>query len=1290
MSCCLATSSIESLAHLFINSKITTTAQSSNIDSAHTGLDGIQPTNTSNFIFQSMALGHKFPEHVYMHINNPQGLQTCHKAVGFIFREMLHMCHGVSTHILHAINDFFFPFTPHNFIHEHLLRLWISAILLHCCHYLNICPLTYTSWLAVCFQCTFTHKHDYLLMLLCCSILPLRCIFRQLQAGEGKLSQLQQISALSSLGPHYSLQLMAWLLLSLDLISVLSKLNLLIKFKSQRSLQVLGIYCKLQSVTFYFLNNPAEWLPLLAMLTVFYLATFEFVWCQLHTINVPCFYLLIQVCFALMSMLLILELATVILNYISCTDLAPCDWSLTSEQSLCLTGQLTPCGGGRARVFTQEMLDPYMVACVAPLSRKLTYKFVGHVDSTGLCNYPISQGYIHVNVPLQQLMPLLPGPAVLSLAHIHKIPMSSHTPRKHMQTYFDHHNCISCNLYCSVFECTTVKPCGMLDAPKPNRTADPIIPEGPVLFPPTPLDSTLSHKIIKSFCAESDPATLEEAGCAICGRLIRLSKLSKLKSVGNLLHILNMVGVTRVERTTILDKIEECKGPVIDNSCNQLCNECRWHLRAAKIPCHSLANGLWLGPVPEQLANLRFVERLLIQWVRVNGCFVHVASSGLCKMVAHVIAFESPIAKVYNSLPPPLEDLDDVLAILFTGPCKPTPTNTKCTPLLVQQGAVARALEWLKLNHRDYADLSIAYNELQRYPEDTPPVTIEYQHSMTNKVEEGISTFDQSIDDGVENGECPFIVHGITGESLTTKTVGALKGLALRHWNNNRGALSVSHAADAELIYNNPNLYPQIFPWLFPYGLGGIGSSAISDKAHKRHLLMYHDKRFQQDPMFPFVAFSHEQIKASITGGFILAETEKFNDIANRLLSVDQHTLENIAKQMSEGEIVHPANDDEELCFQVIRDLDHVNGKVSGSITSKKYMRNKIWSLISFLGAPLWYITLSPADTKHPICLYFADTKETFHPFIRLTDDRFRLIAENPVAGARFFHFMVQMFIKHILGIDSVHRGLYGDTSGYHGTVEQQGRLTLHLHMLVWIKGALSPEEMRSKIRDSDSDFCQSLIKYLESCHAGEFLTGDKNKVATDVDVASTCPDYQDPTETLPLPPPNTCGNPPCLNCPQCETMHQWTIQYASTVDDLILRSNIHSCTSNRNRDGSESKARSFKGCLDNIWGCCNARFPRNIFEQSEVDPETGSLNLKKKEAWMNTLTYVVTYLLRCNTNVTSLRSGTAIKGVLLYVTNYVTKSALKTHVVFDTVRSIFQKNSELIGGTDSRQAKAR
>jgi hypothetical protein len=50
-------------------------------------------------------------------------------------------------------------------------------------------------------------------------------------------------------------------------------------------------------------------------------------------------------------------------------------------------------------------------------------------------------------------------------------------------------------------------------------------------------------------------------------------------------------------------------------------------------------------------------------------------------------------------------------------------------------------------------------------------------------------------------------------------------------------------------------------------------------------------------------------------------------------------------------------------------------------------MRNEIWSLIASQGAPSWYITLSPADINHPICLYLADSDETFKPTIKAYDE---------------------------------------------------------------------------------------------------------------------------------------------------------------------------------------------------------------------------------------------------------------------------------------------------------------
>ncbi|KAF8896008.1 hypothetical protein BD779DRAFT_1433850, partial [Infundibulicybe gibba] len=268
---------------------------------------------------------------------------------------------------------------------------------------------------------------------------------------------------------------------------------------------------------------------------------------------------------------------------------------------------------------------------------------------------------------------------------------------------------------------------------------------------------------------------------------------------------------------------------------------------------------------------------------------------------------------------------------------------------------------------------------------------------------------------------------------------------------------------------------------------------------------------------------------------------------------------------------------------------------------------------------------------------------------------------------------MVNAFILHVLGVDAEHTGLYGDTSGYYGTVEQQGRLTLHLHMLLWIRGGLTPEEIRKRIVDPESDFLSKIVEYLESCHSGEFATGTQEDVLSNVEASAKDVNYMDPTETLPEPPAAPCKRE-CEACDACTNASSWWSRFKRTVDDIVSRSNIHKCGTNKNKDGSQNKARAYKGCLDNMWGKCKARFPRPTFAHSEVDPVTGALNLKKNEPWINTFTPVVSYLFRCNTDVTSLRSGTAIKAVLMYVSDYITKVSLKTHVVFDSIRAMFQK----------------
>ena len=133
----------------------------------------------------------------------------------------------------------------------------------------------------------------------------------------------------------------------------------------------------------------------------------------------------------------------------------------------------------------------------------------------------------------------------------------------------------------------------------------------------------------------------------------------------------------------------------------------------------------------------------------------------------------------------------------------------------------------------------------------------------------------------------------------------------------------------------------------------------VSEERRKQQLLMYHDKRFQLEPLFPLVALNHEQIKESTSAGYLLADKKQFNDIANRLLNISDETLSSLIERGAQGS-VKPETEKEKACFRLLSDLDHVNYIVKGSITSKKYMRNEIWALVSYLGAPSWFITFAP------------------------------------------------------------------------------------------------------------------------------------------------------------------------------------------------------------------------------------------------------------------------------------------------------------------------------------------
>ncbi|KAF8837501.1 hypothetical protein BDN67DRAFT_870015, partial [Paxillus ammoniavirescens] len=107
--------------------------------------------------------------------------------------------------------------------------------------------------------------------------------------------------------------------------------------------------------------------------------------------------------------------------------------------------------------------------------------------------------------------------------------------------------------------------------------------------------------------------------------------------------------------------------------------------------------------------------------------------------------------------------------------------------------------------------------------------------------------------------------------------------------------IAVGRSSHPKSLWNNPHLYPQMFPWLFPYGLGSWSESVhkhrMSTVMYKQWLLMYYDKHFQLDEQFALVAFNHEQIRSAMSAGYLLTSQNSFNNITNHLLNLDSSVL---------------------------------------------------------------------------------------------------------------------------------------------------------------------------------------------------------------------------------------------------------------------------------------------------------------------------------------------------------------------------------------------------------------
>ncbi|KAJ7094151.1 hypothetical protein C8R44DRAFT_645623 [Mycena epipterygia] len=223
----------------------------------------------------------------------------------------------------------------------------------------------------------------------------------------------------------------------------------------------------------------------------------------------------------------------------------------------------------------------------------------------------------------------------------------------------------------------------------------------------------------------------------------------------------------------------------------------------------------------------------------------------------HIIVYPQRPSAIAQTLPPSVEDITTPICVIFVGAKPPTPEwlKTKASPLTVRKERVLNALSWLKINNHFYRDVFIDKSVLANY-EDELMLPFHIQHIVPS------ARIDATTSDYVPTSApsvVPFqtvVVTDVDGNAPSH----VLRSAAMKHMQKpGSNYVEIPHDPAPANEFNNPTLFPMIYPTLFPYGIGGFEDkdrrSPLGFKAHIKHLFNLADRRFQEHYSFSRSSF---------------------------------------------------------------------------------------------------------------------------------------------------------------------------------------------------------------------------------------------------------------------------------------------------------------------------------------------------------------------------------------------------------------------------------------------------
>ena len=266
---------------------------------------------------------------------------------------------------------------------------------------------------------------------------------------------------------------------------------------------------------------------------------------------------------------------------------------------------------------------------------------------------------------------------------------------------------------------------------------------------------------------------------------------------------------------------------ITDYSTVSICQRCHSCLSDSSLPAEALANFRWIGPMPDELKDLTWVEEALIARSHLFGRIFRLEERknrepAYSSFKGHVVLVPQNTMRLLDILPLSPDSLADIAHVVWVG--KSEPDITRMAPhFTVRKQKVLDSLKWLQKHHEDYQNVRIDTTELDKWP--SVFITEALFHSiahvrsgmMEDTFKDGFAVEDIDIDHF--EGNIPNTVSAILDVNNFSQShhLKILQELQSLHQD-----LTINVVPGNKVLehYQDATYFTSAFPTLFPWGTG--------------------------------------------------------------------------------------------------------------------------------------------------------------------------------------------------------------------------------------------------------------------------------------------------------------------------------------------------------------------------------------------------------------------------------------------------------------------------------------